>query len=96
MLEHDEVALAGSVGHEGLELGAEGVEEVVGTGDEGLGGEDADPLQAGDDAVGFGLRGELADLLDSLNEGAMNKSRSDEGHMKIEVKLTSRLRWQLQ
>ena len=45
VLEHDEIALAGAVRHERLELCAERVEEVAGAGGEGLRREEADPAQ---------------------------------------------------
>lgn len=50
VLEHDHVSLFGAVLHLLLESGAEGVEGVVAWGDEVV-GEEADPAQAGQDAV---------------------------------------------
>ncbi len=73
VLQHHQVALAGRVRHQRLELRAERVEEVARARRERRGAEEPDPAQARDDARGLCLRGELAELLDAGDKGAVVK-----------------------
>ena len=75
VLEHHEVALAGGVRHERLELRAERVEQVALTRRDLGRGEEPDPAQAGHDASGLALVGELADLPDLRDEGPAKRQR---------------------
>ena len=70
MLEHDKIALAGGVRHERLETRAKRVEQRPVPHRRLLAREEADPLEAREDAARLGLVGERAELARARDERA--------------------------
>jgi hypothetical protein len=75
VLEHDQVTLTRGVCHELLELCAEGVKEVAAARVEMFRRKKADPAETRNDSMALSFGGEVAELFDAGDEGAISGYR---------------------